>query len=322
MKSTQWRLKQSRYLTDPSASSKSDTSPYNYKWEIPVTYITSADPSSKKQTWFDSNDLFILVDAQSGTDWIKFNVGQYGFYRVNYPENEWLNFAQLLMENSDILSTKDRAHLINDAFSLAESGHLEYSIPLSMTKYLKKESSLIPWESAYEKINTMGRLLSDSPTYSLFRKYVNHLINDHYDRLQWKDVGNHVERIHRINILTLACKNGHKACLEQAGNLFLAWIRDKSAYIPPNLRSIAYQYGMLSKGDESTWNVMLQRYMSETNAQEKIKLLKGLAWIDQPWILRQFIRLAKNETVVRSQDFLLCLRYLSGLFFNAYFQYL
>ena len=36
---------------------------------------------------------------------------------------------------------------------------------------------------------------------------------------------------------------------------------------------------MLSKGDESTWNTMLQRYMTESNAQEKTKLLKGLAWL-------------------------------------------
>ena len=50
------------------------------------------------------------------------------------------------------------------------------------------------------------------------------------------------------------------------------------------------RYGMLSKGDEATWNTMLQRYMDETNAQEKTKLLKGLAWINQPWMIRQFLR--------------------------------
>jgi glutamyl aminopeptidase len=68
---------------------------------------------------------------------------------------------------------------------------------------------------------------------------------------------------------------------------------------------------MLSKGDEATWNTMLQRYMDETNAQEKTKLLKGLAWINQPWMIRQFLRLAKNETIVRGQDYMLCLRYIA-----------
>ena len=72
-------------------------------------------------------------------------------------------------------------------------------------------------------------------------QYVLSMVSDHYERLQWDDTGSHNERIHRINILTLACRNGHKPCLDQAGDRFLAWIRDKSAYIPPNLRTLAYK---------------------------------------------------------------------------------
>jgi glutamyl aminopeptidase len=78
-----------------------------------------------------------------------------------------------------------------------------------------------------------------------------------------------------------------------------------------NLWSVSKRYGMLSKGDEETWYIMLDRYKSEQNAQEKSKLLKGLAWIDQPWVLNQFLRLAKNETIVRGQDYLTCLRYIA-----------
>lgn len=51
---------------------------------------------------FFSTDPFLLVNAQSGTDWVKFNVGQYGFYRVNYPESEWAQFAQLLMKSHEV----------------------------------------------------------------------------------------------------------------------------------------------------------------------------------------------------------------------------
>jgi hypothetical protein len=33
---------------------------------------------------------------------------------------------------------------------------------------------------------------------------------------------------------------------------------------------------MLSKGDEGSWSIMLDRFLSEENAQEKNKLLYGL----------------------------------------------
>ena len=51
-----------------------------------------------------------------------------------------------------------------------DSGHIEYSVPLAMTQYLKKDNHLIPWDTAYDKISTMGRLLVDTPTYPHFRK--------------------------------------------------------------------------------------------------------------------------------------------------------
>lgn len=46
----------------------------------------------------------------------------------------------------------------------------------------------------------------------------------------------------RIDIVTLACQNGNYECMAEAGDLFLAWIKDTSAYIPPDLREIVYKY--------------------------------------------------------------------------------
>ena len=57
---------QSRYLLDPSAEEKSPPSPYNYKWDIPITWITNSDPKEQKIQWMDSNEPFEL-----GTIYIK-----------------------------------------------------------------------------------------------------------------------------------------------------------------------------------------------------------------------------------------------------------
>ncbi len=110
VKSTQWRLKQERYLTEPEAASKSPSSPYDYKWDVPITWVTSSDTSASatNQIWLGQRDPFILVDAPSGTEWVKFNVGQFGYYRVNYPTEEWLKFGQILESSPETLSTKDR----------------------------------------------------------------------------------------------------------------------------------------------------------------------------------------------------------------------
>lgn len=79
------------------------------------------------------------------------------------------------MANLNFLGTTDRSNLINDAFSLAESGHIPYSVPLSMTLYLKKEKDYVPWATAVEKFKFIEDILKQTSEYSKFRK-VKHYI--------------------------------------------------------------------------------------------------------------------------------------------------
>ena len=43
---------------------------------------------------------------------------------------------------------------------------------------------------------------------------------------------------------------------------------------------VIIRFGMMSKGDEGSWSIMLERFQAEENAQEKSKLLYGLGKTD------------------------------------------
>lgn len=55
---TKLTLKQKRFLVDPKAKYSPESSPYNYKWEIPITYITSDNNVVHK--------LWLTKDQESG----------------------------------------------------------------------------------------------------------------------------------------------------------------------------------------------------------------------------------------------------------------
>ena len=129
--------------------------------------------------------------------WVKFNVGQFGYYRVNYPAKDWSALTTLLAREPSALGHVDRASLLNDAFSLAESGHISYTVPLDLTNYLEQEVHLVPWATVYDKLVAMGSLLEQSPTFPLFREYVVDLVSKNYERLGWQDNGTHIERLNR-----------------------------------------------------------------------------------------------------------------------------
>lgn len=52
--------------------------------------------------------------------WIKFNVGQRGFYRVTYDEGGWDALIHVLQTEPHTLSPADRASLLDDAFTLVK----------------------------------------------------------------------------------------------------------------------------------------------------------------------------------------------------------
>ncbi len=56
------------------------------------------------------------IDA--GSSWTKVNVDQLGYYRVNYPEEDWQSFAEMVLDSDARadLTISDITGLINDAF--------------------------------------------------------------------------------------------------------------------------------------------------------------------------------------------------------------
>lgn len=57
-----------------------------------------------------------------------------------------------------------------------------------------------------------------------------------------------------------------------------------------NLRLLVYRYGMRESGDEEKWNIMFERYRSSTLAQEKDKLLYGLASVSDVELLYRYLQ--------------------------------
>lgn len=118
---TKLTLRQRRFLADPDTECSPDSSPYKYKWEIPITFVTSKSKTVHKH-WFTKdqdtgtgNDFFntkvntnrchlnllVTLDVPD-TEWIKLNYRQVGYYMVNYSESEWSTFSNLLEHNTNV----------------------------------------------------------------------------------------------------------------------------------------------------------------------------------------------------------------------------
>ncbi|XP_006607951.1 glutamyl aminopeptidase isoform X2 [Apis dorsata] len=302
-------LTQKRFLTDPDAKFDASESEYEYKWTIPITYIT--DKISKPVLiWFDKDFKDLVIKFKEPIDWIKFNVNEVGYYRVNYELNEWNILSNLLRCQHETLSVSDRVHLLEDAFSLASAGELDYGVTMNMTEYLPREEHAIPWNVVSSKLRAIDILLSSTNSSLKFKKYVRDLVDRVYHEVGWT-VSNADSRIFqklRTTILRLACSVEHNECIKEAGKLFKNWISDSKDIRPhPDIRDLIYYYGIQHDGNRDTWDIMFQRFVTETDSAEKLNLMRGLAGIQSSWILNKFITTATDENYVRAQDFFSCL---------------
>ncbi|KAL5285219.1 ENPEP.2 family protein [Megaselia abdita] len=302
-----YKIKQKRFLLNAEDYDKKfEDSPFNYRWSIPLTYFDSSSQEVKRM-WFNYNDAEVVVNL-GNVEWFKFNKNQVGYYRVNYPKENWAALTNALIKDVNMFSPSDRASLLNDVFNLADSTQVSYETALDLTKYLANEEEFVPWDVAKSKLAAMKKLLYYTETYQDYVEYSRNLFGSIFDKIGFNIGENHTQNLLAVSVLGGACSFGHTNALTIASQKFDEWILDTTKRPVPDLRSIIYYYGMSTVGDEQKWEVMWNVFINENDAQEKVKLMKGLAGIREPWILQKFIDLAWNEKYVRGQDYFSCLQ--------------
>ncbi|XP_028894176.1 glutamyl aminopeptidase isoform X3 [Zeugodacus cucurbitae] len=306
-----YTLTQKRFLANPEDySANFEESKFNYHWSIPLTYFTSEN-AEVGRTIFNYNDNEVKITLNNAVDWIKINKNQVGYYRVNYAPEQWQELTNALINARGQFSNADRAHLINDVFTLADASQLEYSIALNLALYLEKELDYVPWSVASSRLSDIRSLLYYTDSYRDFVVFGRKLLAQAYSMVTWNVSEDHLDNLLRVSILSLAGRFEYKPMLSEAATRFTAWLSSPSVRPDPDIRSAVYYYGMQSVGNEESWNQVWELFINEQDAQEKVKLMEALAAVNSPWILQRYINLAWNESYVRGQDYFTCLTYIS-----------
>lgn len=307
------KLKQARFLLDSKADHSQPPSPLNYRWNIPIRW-TENDQSDV--TVFTSSTEEITLNASPGAeDFLKINPDHIGFYRVNYEEATWDEIARTLSSNHLIYTSADRASFIDDAFALARAKLLNYGKALNLTQYLESEEDFFPWQRAISAVTYIISMFEDdTELYPTIEMYFQSQVKPIADSLGWNDTGSHIQKLLRASVLGFACKMGDKDALANASNLFKNWVQGGES-IPVNLRLLVYRYGMQNSGDESSWNYTLEQYQKTSLAQEKEKLLYGLASVKDVTLLARYLEMLKDPDIIKTQDVFTVIRYIS---YNSY----
>ncbi|XP_032664629.1 aminopeptidase N-like isoform X2 [Odontomachus brunneus] len=234
-------------------------------WWLPITYTTESNlnfDETSPNFWLKPSDKHKHI-SNIPNGWVIFNLQQTGYYRVNYNMENWRRLTNYLKsDNYKKIHPINRAQLIDDSYHLMLAGHLDGTVFLELSSYLKQERDYIPWYP-------MKRILSNMTTFFRFpesasiKKHMRVILNNVLEDIGYKDNfdDTNFTKLLRLLVLELICKLGNAMCLTMANTNLVAYLENPDAPdIQPLWEEWIFCMGM-KNADDTSWSRMINEYM-------------------------------------------------------------
>nr|XP_027218923.1 aminopeptidase N-like [Penaeus vannamei] len=261
-------VSQERFLLVRSENS-SDT--HDYKWWVPLTYTTQSEANfnqTQAMVWMKDSEAQISLSSLPPRDqWVIFNLQETGYYRVNYDDHNWGLLIQQLRNDHEVISTINRAQIIDDAMNLAKAGQITYETALSVYTYLSKETEYVPLAAAINNLGYLRSMFVRAGGYGSLRSYLLDILVPLYESVGFEDSPDDplLDQYKRTKALSWACLLGHQHCLDSASALYRTWMANPTndSIISPNLKSTVYCRA-IAEGGEAEWNFAWHKYLKSS----------------------------------------------------------
>ncbi|XP_069957724.1 aminopeptidase N isoform X2 [Cherax quadricarinatus] len=281
-----------------------------YKWWVPLTYTGGDDPNfneTRAKVWMKDTETLITIQSLPTKDhWVIFNLQETGFYRVNYDNHNWNLLIQQLLTDHTVITTINRAQIIDDAMNLARAGQVSYGVALGLYSYMVNETEYVPWRAAINNLAYLTSMFQRTGAYGGLQNYMLKMVVQLYDTLGLDNsVNDHLlEQYKRTMAVSWACSLRHKQCLDNVLSLYRQWMTnpDNNTIISPSLKSVVYCHA-LAAGETEEWVFAWNQYLKSNLANEKRTLLRAMGCTRHLWLLSRYLEMAFDpNSGIRRQD--------------------
>lgn len=246
-----------------------------YKWMIPISIVTSDNPTKVVASFVLSDkENQIVVPNSSNCDWVKINPGTIGFYRTKYPPEMLEKFIPSIKNKK--IPPLDRLSLIDDLFALVQAGHTNTVEVLKFLSAFEIEDNYTVWCSIVNILAKLNVLLSYTDSEDDFVKFQKFLYSKIYKRLGW-DVQPGESA---LNMMLRGLILGRMSLLDDENFMAEAKKRfdhhiSSGPLLPADLRAASYR-AILRGGYEGAFESLLKLYRSSDLREEKDRISRSL----------------------------------------------
>uniref|UniRef100_A0A674EVH4 Aminopeptidase n=1 Tax=Salmo trutta TaxID=8032 RepID=A0A674EVH4_SALTR len=284
-------------------------SDYNFTWHVPIKVMKEGLAPTALATQVLRKSAFKSEDGK----WVLANINCMGYFRVNYDPANWDRLLSQLETNIHEIPLINRGQLIDDAFNLARAKHINVTLALRTTKYLRNDTEYIPWESALRNLDYFILMFDRSEVYGPMQAYMRKQVGGLYQHFEnFTTVpDDHSEQYNQINAISVACSNDIEDCQKMTKKLFDNWMTNKTSNpIQPNLKATIYCQA-IAAGGEKEWEFAWGMFQNATTASEKDKLRFALSCTRKIWLLNRYLEYTLNPDKIRKMDAVSTINYIA-----------
>ncbi|MCH8801438.1 MAG: M1 family metallopeptidase [Chloroflexi bacterium] len=294
---TRLSITQERFVYDRLlGESGPDPDPGNEVWRVPVSASQGGQESGI--TVMDGRQTQLDVPG-SGSEWVKLNPLQTGFFRVNYSAEDWQRLVPAI-ESLELHAT-DRLGVQNDAYALSRAGLLPVTQFLTLAQAYRNETDASVWSDLASNLRDIEQLIAGEPVHPAYQRFARDIFGPAARKAGWepKSGEGHLDALLRSTVLSQAGSYHDPDITAQATQRFQNYLKDRET-LAPDLRGVVFALAAQSGGKDvydQIWSLE-----GETDlAEEKIRLLMSLSRFQQPELLNAALEDSLSSKV-RSQD--------------------
>jgi aminopeptidase N len=264
-------LRQDRFVIAPSGSSPA---PPPRSWQIPIAVGPIGASRAAEIVLLDGS---AEIAAGSCGEAIKVNLGDVGYYRVEYGRNSRAALAKSLA----LMAPEDRLNFIADGWGLVQAGRAEAPSYFALIEAIGANDHRAVWDQVIGTLKGLDRLARDRPERPALQFYGRTRLRPVFDRLGWDAGGSDDnDALLRSSLITALGEFGDGDILAEAKLRFAGFLQNPPS-LPTALRdAVTHLVGV--RADSATYDTLLALARKSTVTNERLRYYYAAASARDP----------------------------------------
>jgi aminopeptidase N len=281
-------LRQDRFVIAPARAAAAAFPPRD--WQVPI----AIGPVGARQP----PEIVLLLGAteipvRSCGEAIKVNLGDIGYYRVEYGPASMAALAKSLPQ----MSPADRVNFLADSWAMVQAARAEPPSYLALVESIGVDDRRPVWDQVIGVFSALNRLSRDRAERPVVQRYARAKLRPVFDRLGWDGSGSGDDdnTLLRGSLIWVLGELGDEEIIAESKRRFAGFLREPQA-LPVALRdAVTHLVGVTA--DRATYDTLLALARKSTVTNERLRYYYAAASARDAALARDTLALTLTDEV-------------------------